>query len=195
MNVYRIAERSARIRADLDAFEAIRADQSVGTMEKYTGTLGEFLRHSRLAESLNLDCESRRILDVGCGFGFFVSICDCMGHTVVGLDRDEPIIRRGQEAVWKGGPWVTHEITPALPLPADIGQFDLVTVFRCWLPDLTPIEDVLLLGGIFRHVVVGGWLHVDANYGHDDRIEPAAKVLGLDYTREETIIRARKQAT
>src|SRR5262245_42679178 len=36
------------------------------------------------ARRLGLDkCRGRRILDVGCGFGYFMRVCDYYGHSVV----------------------------------------------------------------------------------------------------------------
>lgn len=70
-----------------------------------------------------------RILDLGCGSGFFLYICKYFGHHVVGLDRDtNPMFRATVEFL--GVPRVAADIEPAVPLP-DLGQrFDLVTAYR-----------------------------------------------------------------
>lgn len=73
--------------------------------------------------------ESMRILDLGCGSGFFLYICKLFGHDVVGLDRDtNPMFRAITEFL--GVPRVAADIDPLVPLP-DLGEpFDLVTAYR-----------------------------------------------------------------
>jgi SAM-dependent methyltransferase len=73
--------------------------------------------------------EPIRILDLGCGSGFFLYICKLFHHDVVGLDRDtNPLFRGTTELL--GIPRVTADIDPCVPLP-DLGErFDLVTAYR-----------------------------------------------------------------
>jgi len=70
-----------------------------------------------------------RILDLGCGSGFFLYICKLFHHEIVGLDRDtNPLFRGTTELL--GVPRVPSDIHPCLPLP-DLGEkFDLVTAYR-----------------------------------------------------------------
>ena len=70
-----------------------------------------------------------RILDLGCGSGFFLYICKLFHHDVVGLDRDtNPMFRATTEFL--GVPRVAADIDPMVPLP-DLGEkFDLVTAYR-----------------------------------------------------------------
>jgi SAM-dependent methyltransferase len=70
-----------------------------------------------------------RILDLGCGSGFFLYICQLFGHEVVGIDRDTNPLFRGTTDLLKVRR-VVAEIDPGFPLP-DLGQkFDLITAYR-----------------------------------------------------------------
>lgn len=77
------------------------------------------------------DREPKRVLDVGCGPGYFLEACRAMGHDVVGVDLfDEPLYRELVD--FQGIAVLTHRVTPATPLPTDplvAGPFDLVTAF------------------------------------------------------------------
>jgi SAM-dependent methyltransferase len=71
------------------------------------------------------------ILDIGMGPGYFVYVCQRLGHRAVGLDRP------GHYPFWQGlRQWlgardvVEHTIKPFETLPANIGPFDLVTSYR-----------------------------------------------------------------
>jgi len=82
------------------------------------------------AQDLWLDRTPRmRILDLGCGSGFFLYICKLFGHDVVGLDRDTNPLFRGTTEFLRV-PRIIFDIDPCVPLP-DIGEkFDLVTAYR-----------------------------------------------------------------
>jgi SAM-dependent methyltransferase len=70
-----------------------------------------------------------RILDLGCGSGFFLYICKLFGHDVVGLDRDtNPMFRAIVELL--GVPRVDSDIEPNVPLSGLGPPFDLVTAYR-----------------------------------------------------------------
>ncbi len=71
------------------------------------------------------------VLDIGMGAGYFLYVCQRLGHRCVGLDRPGPY------PFWQGlRRWlgirrvVEHTIKPYEPLPASLGKFDLVTSFR-----------------------------------------------------------------
>jgi SAM-dependent methyltransferase len=70
-----------------------------------------------------------RLLDLGCGAGYFLYVCRFFGHTVLGLDTDDaPLFRATIELL--NVPRVIARIEPAVPLP-DLGsRFDLVTAHR-----------------------------------------------------------------
>ncbi|HEY4283529.1 MAG TPA: hypothetical protein VGM62_10740 [Chthoniobacterales bacterium] len=70
-----------------------------------------------------------RILDLGCGSGFFLYICKQFHHDVVGLDRDtNPMFREITKLL--GVPRIASDINPFVPLPELGEKFDLVTAYR-----------------------------------------------------------------
>ena len=70
----------------------------------------------------------QRVLDLGCGGGFFLYILKQLGHDVLGLDTDEHAIY-GELTALFGVPRVVWRIKPFEPLP-DIGRrFDWITAF------------------------------------------------------------------
>ena len=76
---------------------------------------------------LDLDFEPRqRILDLGCGAGYFLYICKLLGHDVLGMDvQDVPMFGAMTELLEV--PRVTARIQPFQRLP-DLGRkFDLIT--------------------------------------------------------------------
>ena len=86
-----------------------------------------------------------RILDLGCGAGYFLYVCQFFGHETLGLDTDnEPLFNATtkllsvERSIWR--------IEPNVPLPTHGKRFDLVTAHRiCFhrlgrLPDGQPRE-------------------------------------------------------
>jgi SAM-dependent methyltransferase len=70
-----------------------------------------------------------RILDLGCGAGYFLYVCRFFGHEAVGLDTDEEPLFRGTTELLNVHR-VISRIHPRGPLP-DLGdKFDLVTAHR-----------------------------------------------------------------
>jgi SAM-dependent methyltransferase len=82
------------------------------------------------AQDLWLDRSPRlRILDLGCGPGYFLYICRLLGHEALGLDTDNEPLFRGTIA-FLDVRRVISRIDPGIPLP-DLGQrFHLVTAHR-----------------------------------------------------------------
>ena len=82
------------------------------------------------AQDLWLDRSApSRVLDLGCGPGYFLYVCKCLGHEGVGIDIDEqPLFRETtallnvRRVIWR--------IEPQVPLPDLGGKFDLVTGHR-----------------------------------------------------------------
>src|SRR5947207_12144381 len=70
-----------------------------------------------------------RIVDLGCGAGYFLYVCKVFGHDVLGFDTDiEPLFRATTALL--DVPRVIGRIERQTPLP-DLGQkFDLVTAHR-----------------------------------------------------------------
>jgi SAM-dependent methyltransferase len=84
----------------------------------------------RRVQDLALDrAPPLRILDLGCGPGYFLHVCKLFGHDVLGLDREgEPLFREMMSIF--GIRRVISHIDRRVPLP-DLGQrFDLVTAHR-----------------------------------------------------------------
>ena len=70
-----------------------------------------------------------RILDLGCGPGYFLYVCKRLGHEGLGVDIDEQALFRETTALL-GVQRVIFRIEPQTPLP-DLGEkFDLVTGHR-----------------------------------------------------------------
>lgn len=67
-----------------------------------------------------------RILDLGCGSGYFLHIAQCLGHDVLGLDLDaEPVFNETLRLL--GIPRIVHAILAFQPLPDCGAPFDLIT--------------------------------------------------------------------
>lgn len=70
----------------------------------------------------------KRILDLGCGAGYFLYINKLLGHTALGLDLDEvPMFRDSVEALRV--PRVIARIEPFTPLPPLGEPFDMITAY------------------------------------------------------------------
>lgn len=67
-----------------------------------------------------------RILDLGCGAGYFLFVCQHLGHGAVGLDIDEDPLFRETTALLDVHR-VIGRIEPGQPLPGIDGTFDLIT--------------------------------------------------------------------
>ena len=80
------------------------------------------------AETLGLfDTGPKRILDIGCGAGHFLAVCECLGHDAVGIDLSYPVGDAVAELL--GVDRRITEVCPGSPLPANLGRFDIVTAF------------------------------------------------------------------
>lgn len=70
----------------------------------------------------------RRVLDLGCGAGFFLYINKLLGHAVLGIDVDDvPMFRDSVEALVV--PRVISRIEPFTPLPPLPAAFDFITAY------------------------------------------------------------------
>ena len=67
-----------------------------------------------------------RILDLGCGSGYFLHIARCLGHDVLGMDLDsEPVFNETLRLL--GIPRIVHAIQAFQPMPDLDAPFDLIT--------------------------------------------------------------------
>ena len=107
-----------------------------------------------------------RILDVGCGAGFFTILLAKLGHEVTGIDLTPDMIRHSRELAEEEKVSCTFKIMDGEKLDFKSGSFDVVIsrnltwtlpdaagAYREWIRVLRP-------GGIL--------LNADANYGADN---------------------------
>jgi SAM-dependent methyltransferase len=70
-----------------------------------------------------------RILDLGCGAGYFLYVCRFFGHDGLGFDTDEEPLFRGTTELLNVRRVITR-IEPRVPLPDLEEKFDLITAHR-----------------------------------------------------------------
>ena len=115
-----------------------------------------------------------RILDIGCGSGYFLHITKCLGHDVLGMDLDkEPIFR--ETIALLDLKRIIHRIEPFQRLP-DIGApFDLITAHMTrfnWHEDDTPWETAeweFFLNDLASRLTSRGRVQFDLNALPDGR--------------------------
>lgn len=73
------------------------------------------------------ECPPLSILDIGTGFGYFQLACRALGHTTVGLDVPDDVIRRATDIL--GVSCVPYTIQAYQPLPAVLTGYELITTF------------------------------------------------------------------
>jgi SAM-dependent methyltransferase len=96
---------------------------------KYANVNGFWRENRRRVQDLGLHrCTGKRVLDLGCGGGFFLYLLKQLDHDVLGLDVDEfPLFRELVDLF--GLPRVVWAIEAFQPLP-DMGErFDYITAF------------------------------------------------------------------
>lgn len=126
----------------------------------------------RRIRQLELDLtRPRRILDLGCGAGYFLHIAQLLGHSGVGLDMDRlPMFReitRLLDVVR-----VVQQIRPFHPLPNFGQKFDLITAFMiCFndhkMPGLWGVPQwEFFLNDLAKHLKPRGrvWLELNQEY-------------------------------
>jgi SAM-dependent methyltransferase len=113
----------------------------------------------------------RRILDLGCGAGYFLYIAQLLGHSGLGLDMDRLSMFREVTRLL-GVRRVVQRIEAFRPLP-DFGQkFDLITAFMiCFnnhkMPDLWKVPEwEFFLDDLAKHLKARGrvWLELNEEY-------------------------------
>src|SRR5438876_3804647 len=121
------------LRTDIDQ-ERLREIQ-----QRYAGSTAKYAKYANVDPWLRLNRERvqdlnlhrsapKRVLDLGCGGGFFLFILKNLGHSVMGLDIDRvPLF--GELLELFGVRRVVYKIDAFEPLP-DLGQqFDWITAF------------------------------------------------------------------
>jgi SAM-dependent methyltransferase len=113
----------------------------------------------------------KRILDLGCGAGYFLYIAQLLGHSGLGLDMDRLSMFREVTRLL-GVRRVVQQIEAFRPLP-DFGQkFDLITAFMiCFnnhkMPDLWKVAEwEFFLDDLAKHLTPRGrvWLELNQEY-------------------------------
>ena len=131
----------------------------------------------RRVRDLELDLGGRkRVLDIGCGTGYFLYICQYLGHDVLGMDLDEtPGFTEMVELL--GVKRVIYRIEAFKPLP-DLGRkFDVITAHmicfnghksdKLW----TSAEWEFFLDDLSeRHLEPGGQICLELNREYDDSL-------------------------
>jgi SAM-dependent methyltransferase len=131
-------------------------------------------------QALELDWGRRQsILDLGCGAGYFLYICQWLGHRTLGLDIDDvPMFDEMFRAL--GLQRVISRIEAFQPLPAFGRKFDLITAFMICFnghkrPALWgPKEWTFFLDDLATRLKPGGRIRLGFNREND----------GSFYTRE-----------
>lgn len=141
--------------------------------QRYAGSAVEYAKYANVDRWLRVNRErvqdlklhrsaSKRVLDLGCGGGFFLFILKGLGHSVLGLDVDNfPLF--GELLGLFGVPRVVWTIKAFEPLPDPGKKFDWITAFainfnldhstgRRW----GPAEWDFFLRDLQRHLAPGG---------------------------------------
>jgi SAM-dependent methyltransferase len=112
-----------------------------------------------------------RILDIGCGAGYFLYICKTLGHEVLGLDMDNfPMFRELTKMLEV--PRVIARVDAFRPLPELDGRFDVITAhlicFNAHKSDKLwgPAEWNFFLNDVASYLNPGGrvWLELNREY-------------------------------
>jgi SAM-dependent methyltransferase len=130
-SIFRLPLRPLRAGLDEERLREIREQYATSTAghAKYAD-IDPWLRLNReRVQDLKLHRSApKRVLDLGCGGGFFLFILKKLGHSVLGLDVDEVSLYRELLTVFDV-PRVVWRIEAFEPLP-DLGQkFDWITAF------------------------------------------------------------------
>jgi SAM-dependent methyltransferase len=114
----------------------------------------------------------KRILDLGCGAGYFLYIAQLLGHKGLGLDLDQlPMF--GDLTRLLGVRRVIWQIKAFEPLP-DLGKFDLITAFLICFNrhKQTNVWGVpeweFFLDDLAKHLAPRGRVWLELNQEHDE---------------------------
>jgi SAM-dependent methyltransferase len=113
----------------------------------------------------------KRILDLGCGAGYFLYIAQLLGHSGVGLDMDRLAMFREVTRLL-GVRRVVQRIEAFRPLPDFEQKFDVITAFMiCFnnhkMPDLWKVPQwEFFLDDLTKHLMPRGrvWLELNQEY-------------------------------
>ena len=126
----------------------------------------------RRIRQLELDvARPKRILDLGCGAGYFLHIAQLLGHSGVGLDMDRLAMFREITRLL-GVRRVVQQIQAFRPLPNFGQKFDVITAFMiCFnnhkMPGLWGVPEwEFFLDDLAKHLTPRGrvWLELNQEY-------------------------------
>ena len=126
----------------------------------------------RRIRQLELDvARPKRILDLGCGAGYFLYIAQLLGHSGVGLDIDRVAMFR-EITHLLGVRRVVQQIQAFHPLPNFGQKFDVITAFMiCFnnhkMPELWGVPEwEFFLNDLAKHLTRRGrvWLELNQEY-------------------------------
>ena len=155
---------------DFETMTAIRKRYDAHPFTKYHDKFEHSLiRNAERIFALGLDKSSGlRILDIGCGFGYFIYAAQQFGHHPIGLDQDDPYFNEVTHLI--GLRKVLHTIVPFEPLPEiPGGPFDLITAFATCFDragekgQWGPKEWEFFLKDLTRFMAPGCVLHIKLN--------------------------------
>jgi SAM-dependent methyltransferase len=162
---------------DLQAFEQIRQRYAA---KRPTADWPKFLDFERWIDinirrirEVELDLmRPKRILDLGCGAGYFLYIAQLLGHEGFGLDLDQlPMFRDITRLL--GVRRVIRTIKAFDPLP-DLGKFDVITAFLICFnnhkqPDLWGVPEwEFFLNDLAKHLAPRGRIWLELNQEYDE---------------------------
>jgi 2-polyprenyl-3-methyl-5-hydroxy-6-metoxy-1,4-benzoquinol methylase len=114
----------------------------------------------------------KRILDIGCGAGYFLHICQQLGHKVLGLDIDE-VPMYGEMMQMLSLKRILWRVNAFEPLPVIGQRFDVITCFMiCFNGHKSharwrPPEWQFFLDDLARRLRPGGRIHLGLNRESD----------------------------
>ena len=128
----------------------------------------------RRIRQLELDvARPKRILDLGCGAGYFLYIAQLLGHSGLGLDIDQlPMFREITQLLRVHR--IVQRIEPFRPLPNLGRKFDLVTAFMvCFnehkMPGLWKVPEwEFFLDDLAKHLTTRGRVWLELNQEYDE---------------------------
>ena len=169
--------------------------------EKYAD-IDHWLRVNReRVQDLKLHrCPPQRVLDLGCGGGYFLFILKQFNHSVLGLDLDQvPLFRELLEVF--GVPRIVFEIKPFQPVPDLRQQFDWIAAFSIGFDRYRETnarwgvkEWDFLLTDLQRQLAPGGKIYLAVNpLPNGDYLTPEVRDFlssrGADIERERIFFR------
>jgi SAM-dependent methyltransferase len=177
-----------RERADMDRIRRLRRqirpvlDAHPTSAAKYADLASWLPLNIQRAARLDLHrAPGKRILDLGCGPGYFLAAARALGHESWGIDAPETYFSAIEKQVYSEllealgcRPYVSNVlIEPFAPLPAEPASFDLVTAF--WIcfnrhkqPDEWGVAEWrFFVSDAFRILRPGGLLYLELNINEE----------------------------